>query len=189
MILPRGQGIPRGQKYRAGVKLTLPESDHNRALGMFQVTVQALTSEGHVSAQASWPCMLRWQSSALRLVRSALFLLPLLTGALEERQILKLPPLKSTEGTIPTSTIRVLLEPKAGLAPSLGLPELYGAEIELVSSPSGLTGFFRFWRLTLVVWALVLTVIGEVFFLLVCCRKALVPSFKGREGNGSGRES
>ncbi|CAH8373281.1 unnamed protein product [Eruca vesicaria subsp. sativa] len=54
------------------VLMTLPESEYNRNLGMFQVRVDFLSENGQVLATSRRPCMPRFRTEPIRLVQTFL---------------------------------------------------------------------------------------------------------------------
>ncbi|KAH7841704.1 hypothetical protein Vadar_033233 [Vaccinium darrowii] len=82
--------IPPKHKLQATVSLTLPESDYNKNLGIFQVRVDFLSASGKALASSRQPCMLRFKSEPLRLLLTFLKVVPLITGYSSEAQTLTL---------------------------------------------------------------------------------------------------
>eukprot|EP00271_Cylindrocystis_brebissonii_P010305 TRINITY_DN26476_c0_g1_i1.p1 TRINITY_DN26476_c0_g1~~TRINITY_DN26476_c0_g1_i1.p1 ORF type:complete len:581 (-),score=112.06 TRINITY_DN26476_c0_g1_i1:935-2677(-) len=167
--------VPRGQGYRVYLELALPESDHNRRLGMFQVSAESSAVTGEILASSSVPCMLRWRHRIVRTARLLIFAVPLLLGWHEEHQKMRLLLLKALEGQLPLAAVRIFLEPKAGLPPPLGLPELYSAKLRVESFQPGILGWLPFGLFTTTVWVLLLLLALELSCMLCCCRWALFP--------------
>eukprot|EP00250_Pteridium_aquilinum_P001331 c11541_g1_i1 orf=67-1965(-) len=124
-----------GPRYRCTVFLTLPESDYNRKLGVFQVTSELLSETGEILVKASKPCMLYFKSNTVHYVKSILMAIPLLSGAAFETQTLGLHLLDwHQEACSPSaSMLRIMLVPRAGRDVSNGLPELYKTEVQVDS--------------------------------------------------------
>ncbi|MCO5611585.1 hypothetical protein L7F22_065838 [Adiantum nelumboides] len=123
-------------RYRGTIFLTIPESNYNRNLGVFQVTSELLSDTGDVLSKASQPSMLHFKSNILHNVRSISLAIPLLAGVASETQTLRLPLLDWQQDMAfskHSSVLRISLVPRAGRGSSDGLPELYRAEIQIDS--------------------------------------------------------
>ncbi|KAH7282524.1 hypothetical protein KP509_35G034500 [Ceratopteris richardii] len=118
---------------RCTVMLTLPESDYNRKLGVFQLVAELLSETGDVLMKSSQPCLLHFKSTALQYVKSVCLAIPLLAGLTSEAQTLRVHLLKwkQDEFTATPTTLQISLVPRMGRSGTNGLPELYKAEIEL----------------------------------------------------------
>ncbi|KAI5075816.1 hypothetical protein GOP47_0009892 [Adiantum capillus-veneris] len=143
-IYPKSSNVSKGIKathmpsfrYHFTVFLTIPESDYNRNLGIFQVTSELSSETGDILSKASQPCMLHFKSNTLHYVKSICLAIPLLAGATSETQILSLPSLEWQQDVLsPThaSMLTISLVPRAGRGSRDGLPELYKAEIQVDS--------------------------------------------------------
>ncbi|CAH1440354.1 unnamed protein product [Lactuca virosa] len=108
--------IPHDHKLQATVSLTLPESYYNRNLGIFQVRVDFLSESGKFLATTTQLCMLHFKSPPIRLLTTFLKLAPLITGYSSESQTVEIKFREYTERKIPTSGVRVVLEPRAQFA-------------------------------------------------------------------------
>ncbi|XP_021894981.1 seipin-2-like [Carica papaya] len=69
--------IPYNHKLQLTVSLTVPESEYNRKLGVFQVRVEFLSANGKVTASSSFPCMLQFKSHAIRFAETIIRSVPL----------------------------------------------------------------------------------------------------------------
>ncbi|XXG77446.1 hypothetical protein AAC387_Pa08g1593 [Persea americana] len=125
--------IPANHQLQVAVSLILPESEYNRKIGVFQVRVEFLSSDGNVSSASSQPCMLRFTSLPIHFLETLLKSGPLLLGYSSESQILNLKMTGFREGTKPTACLRVILEQRAELKPGAGIPEIYSASLSLKS--------------------------------------------------------
>eukprot|EP00850_Spirogloea_muscicola_P016350 SM000132S26865 [mRNA] locus=s132:105346:108686:+ [translate_table: standard] len=171
--------IPKGQRFRVILNLQLPESRHNRNLGIFQIEAQLLALQGDVLASKSVPTMLRFRSWPVEYGRTFLMALPLLSGFWDDFQTLSLPILEHQEGRRPFVSVKIELAPKAGLPPAVGLPEIYEAEVSIETVLTGFARIFRYWKLTSLVWGLIAFVSLELTLLLTCCSRALFPKLWG----------
>ncbi|KAA8519599.1 hypothetical protein F0562_013956 [Nyssa sinensis] len=125
--------IPANHKLQVTVSLTLPESDYNRNLGVFQVRVDFLSANGKALSSSRRPCMLQFKSQPIRLLLTFLKLAPVVTGYLSESQTLTIKFKGFTEGDMPTACLRVIIEQRAEYWPASGIPEIYAASLTLES--------------------------------------------------------
>lgn len=181
--------IPLDHKLLATVSLNMPESDYNRNLGIFQVRVDYLSYNGKSLASKTRPCMLQFTSQPIRLLMTILKLAPLITGYLAESQILDIRFKGYTEREIPTSCLRVVLEPRAEFAKSGGVPEIYTAYLKLESQPPLLKRILWSWKATIFVWTSIVVFTMGLLFMLLCCTPVIIPWLKPRavpsNNNGS----
>ncbi|GMI85944.1 SEIPIN2 [Hibiscus trionum] len=181
--------IPLDHKLRLTVSLTLPESNYNRKLGMFQVRVDFLSVNGDTLSSSSHPCMLKFRSEPIRLLLTFFKLAPIVTGYLSETQTLNLKIRGLSEGVVPTSCLRVVLEQRAEHRPSAGIPELYDASLILESELPFIKRMIRNWKITIFIWVSLTLFMTELLFTLVCCRGLLIPRTRRRDGFGSSRST
>ncbi|KAG6556855.1 hypothetical protein Mapa_001802 [Marchantia paleacea] len=172
--------IPAGHYFHVNVLLTLPESEYNIRLGMFQVTAEMLSARNQVLMRQSKPCMLRFRSAPIRLFKTVFYSIPLLMGFSTETQKIEVTVLQAQEKLVPTASVRILLEPKAGYPQGGGLPELYEAELHLESALPWPKAIMRRWKWTFYVWNGVCLFLFEVAIILCCCRRVLLPGLGGR---------
>ncbi|OMO86363.1 Adipose-regulatory protein, Seipin [Corchorus capsularis] len=171
------------------VSLTLPESEYNRNLGMFQVRVDFLSFDGITLASSSHPCMLKFKSEPIRLLLTFFKAAPLITGYASEAQTLNLKIRGLHEGTVPTACLRVVLEQRAEFRPGAGIPELYDASVILESELPFLKRIIWSWRRTIFIWISMATFMMELLFTLVCCRPIIIPRTRARDGSFSSRSA
>ncbi|CAK7350359.1 unnamed protein product [Dovyalis caffra] len=119
--------IPPNHKLQVSVLLTLPESDYNRNLGVFQIRVDFLSADGKTLASKSHPCILKFKSEPIRILLTFLKIAPLVAGYISESQTLALKIKGFTEGYVPTSCLKVIIEQRAEYRPGAGIPEIYDA--------------------------------------------------------------
>ncbi|KAG1359402.1 seipin-2 [Cocos nucifera] len=175
--------VPPNHKLQLTISLTLPESDYNRKLGMFQVRAEFLSADGKVMAGSRQPCMLRFKSSHIHLIETFLKSGSLLAGYSSESQILRFKMTGFTEGSEPTVCIRVVLEQRAEYRPGAGIPEIYAASLKLESDLPLFKRLIWNWRRTVYIWISMWLFIMELLIFLVCCRPILVP--RSRPVSGS----
>ncbi|XP_023518199.1 seipin-2-like isoform X2 [Cucurbita pepo subsp. pepo] len=177
--------IPHHHHLQAIVSLTLPESEYNRNLGVFQVRVDFLSVSGDVLASSSHPCMLQFKSEPIRLLLTILKLAPLVTGYISESQTLNLKLKGLAEGNIPTACLRVTIEQRAEFSPGAGIPEIYDASLILESELPLFKRIIWYWRKTLYVWISMTSFMMQLLFMLVCCRPIILPRMRMRRRDGS----
>ncbi|MCD9637718.1 hypothetical protein HAX54_021156 [Datura stramonium] len=150
----------------------MPESDFNREIGVFQLVAEALSKEGLVMARSSHPCMLRFRSLPIRLMREFMMSVPLLLGLTAETQRIIVPMLKHKEGLPRTEAIRITMIPRAG---TLALPQLYQSDIILKSQPPWYKDLVYKWKWTFSVWASMYMYVTLLVILLSWCRPLVFP--------------
>ncbi|KAG4178302.1 hypothetical protein ERO13_A10G033300v2 [Gossypium hirsutum] len=175
--------IPMDHKLKVTVSLTLPESEYNRYLGMFQVRVDFLSVNGETLASSSRHCMLKFRSEPIRFLLTVFKIVPLITGYSSETQILNLKITGLHEGTVPTACLRVVLEQRAEFRSGAGIPELYDASLILDSELPFFKRMIWYWRRTIFIWLSMTLFTTEVLFTLVCCRPLLIPRTRMRDGS------
>ncbi|EFH55754.1 hypothetical protein ARALYDRAFT_482394, partial [Arabidopsis lyrata subsp. lyrata] len=158
------------------VSMTLPESEYNRILGMFQVRVDFLSASGEMLASSRRPCMVRFRSEPIRLVQTLLKIAPLVTGYVSEIQTLNLK-LKGLveKDIIPTACLKVMIEQRAEFRPGAGIPEIYDASLLLESKLPFFKRIIWNWRKTLFVWISMSLFIMELLCALVFFRPLIIP--------------
>ncbi|EOA27058.1 hypothetical protein CARUB_v10023153mg [Capsella rubella] len=158
------------------VSITLPESEYNRNLGMFQLRVDFLSASGQILASSRRPCMIRFRSEPIRLVQTLLKIAPLVTGYVSEIQTLNLN-LKGfvEKDIIPTACLKIMIEQRAEFRPGAGIPEIYDASLLLESELPFFKRIIWNWRRTLFVWISMILFIMELLFALVCFRPLIIP--------------
>ncbi|XP_038883173.1 seipin-2-like [Benincasa hispida] len=176
--------IPPHHQLQVIVSLTLPESEYNRNLGVFQVRVDFLSVSGNILASSSHPCMLQFKSEPIRLLLTILKLAPLVTGYISESQTLNIKLKGFTEGNIPTACLRVTIEQRAEFDPGAGIPEIYNASVILESELPLFKRIIWYWRKTIYVWISMTSFMMQLLFILVCCRPIILPRMRRRNGYG-----
>ncbi|KAL7617581.1 hypothetical protein Lser_V15G04090 [Lactuca serriola] len=170
--------IPHDHKLQATVSLTLPESYYNRNLGIFQVRVDFLSESGKFLATTTQLCMLHFKSPPIRLLTTFLKLAPLITGYSSESQTVEIKFREYTERKIPTSGVRVVLEPRAQFAKGGGLPEIYTAFLKLESQLPFFKRILWSWRITIFVWISIVVFTTLSFFAFLCCSPVFLPRLR-----------
>ncbi|KAI3456102.1 hypothetical protein Pfo_012765 [Paulownia fortunei] len=180
------RAIPPNHKLQVTVSLKLPESDYNQNLGIFQVRVDFLATDGKTLGSSRRPCMLQYRSQPIRLLLTFLKVAPILTGYTSETQNLKINFRDFAEGDMPTACLRVVIEQRAEFLPGAGIPEIYTASLTLESELPLLKKALCFWKKTLFVWISMTIFIMELVFALICCKPIIIPKIRLREATNRG---
>ncbi|GMJ14184.1 SEIPIN2 [Hibiscus trionum] len=178
--------VPPFRQLQVTVSLTLPESDYNRNLGMFQLRTDFLSVNGETLASSSHPCMMRFKSLPIRLLLTLFKAATLVTGFVFEIQTLNVKIRRLNEGPVPTACLKVVLEQQASHGPGAGIPELYGASLILESELPFIKRIIWYWKKTVFIWVSIVSFATELLFISVCCRCVLLPRTRKTDGS-SGR--
>ncbi|GER29145.1 seipin [Striga asiatica] len=162
-------------KLKLAVLLTLPESEYNRKLGVFQVRVETLSSNGKVVNWMSYPTMLRFKSQSIRAVETLFKSVHLITGMKSEVQNLKIVMGEFNEGHGAMSSFKVILEQRAEFQGGSGVPQIYGGYLEIESELSKLKRVLWNWRRTAFVWVGFGSFLSEVMVFLIFFRPVVLP--------------
>ncbi|XP_059308122.1 seipin-1 [Lycium ferocissimum] len=165
-------GVPVGHTMYVSLFLLMPESDFNRDIGVFQLVAEALSKDGLIMARSSHPCMLRFRSLPIRLMREFMMSVPLVLGLTAETQTITVPMLKHKEGLPRTEAIRITMIPRAG---TLALPQLYQSEIVLKSRPPWYKDLVYKWKWTFSIWTSMYIYVTLLVILLNWCRPLVFP--------------
>ncbi|KAL7102745.1 hypothetical protein ACP275_08G137200 [Erythranthe tilingii] len=185
----RSRVVPPNHKLKVTVSLTLPESEYNQNLGIFQVRVDFLAVDGKTLSSSRRPCMLQFKSQPIRLLLTLLKVAPILTGHTSETQKLKLNFRGFTERDNPTAFLKVVIEQRAQYLPGAGIPEIYDASVDMESELPLPKRILWFWKKTLFVWISMAIFTMELFFALLCCKPIIIPKIRLREANANGDAS
>ncbi|KAL5839251.1 hypothetical protein ACOSQ3_011959 [Xanthoceras sorbifolium] len=175
--------IPIGHKLQVTVILTLPESEYNRNLGVFQVRVDFLSANGKQLSSSSHPCMLRFKSEPIRLLLTFLKAAPVVAGYVSESQTMKVKLRGFVEGNVPTSCLKVIIEQRAEFWPGAGIPQIYDVSLILESELPLFKRIIWYWRKTIFIWVSMTLFIVQLAFMLICCRPVILPKARPREGS------
>ncbi|KAL6846703.1 hypothetical protein ACP4OV_024151 [Aristida adscensionis] len=174
-FVPVPRLVPPNQRMQLEVSLTLPESDYNRRLGVFQVKAEFLSADGKVISTKSQPCMLKFKSVHMHFIETFLRSVSLLSGYSSESQVIRLKMKGITEGLEPTTAVRIILEQRAEFGPGAGIPEIYAASLKLEAELPLFKRILWSWRWTLFVWSSMGFFVFELLVTLVCCRPCIFP--------------
>ncbi|XP_062018278.1 seipin-3-like isoform X1 [Rosa rugosa] len=181
--------IPYGHKLRMIVSLTVPDSEYNHRLGVFQVRVEFLSANGDVTASSSHPCMLQFKSRPIQYIQTFLRSTPLIAGLQSETQVLNIKINEHAEGLEPTTRLKVILEQRAEFHHGEGIPQSYAGSLLLESELPQLKRFVWCWRRTIFVWTSIGSFLAELVFILVFFRPMLVPRGRPEMSSGNTRRS
>lgn len=143
--------------------------------------VDFLSSNGKSLASATQPCRMQFKSWPIRLLLTVFKVIPLVTGYSLESQTLDIKFNGYTEREIPTSCVRVVLEPRAEFTKGGGVPEIYAAYLKLESQLPLLKRILWSWKATVFVWTGIMIFTMGLVFMLLCCVPIFVPSTRVRE--------
>ncbi|KDO77958.1 hypothetical protein CISIN_1g010745mg [Citrus sinensis] len=186
--LPWGLGprvIPIGHKLQVTVKLTLPESDYNRRLGIFQVRVEFLSGNGETLSSSSHRTMLKFKSEPVRHLLTFFKVASIVVGYVSETQTLNVKFRGFVERDVPTSCLKVMIEQRAEFQPGAGIPELYDTPLILESELPLFKRIIWYWKRTIFVWITMTLFMTQLFFALICCRPLILPRPRRREDPAS----
>nr|GMD93193.1 seipin-2-like isoform X2 [Ipomoea batatas] len=144
----------------------------------FQVRIDLLASNGLILASSRRPCMLYFKSLPIRLLSTFLKAVPLITGYSSESQDLDIEFKGFTEGDMPISCIRVIIEQRAEFHPGGGIPQLYSASLILESELPLHKRIIWYWKTTLFVWISMTLFTVELLFALLCCKPLIIPRIR-----------
>ncbi|KAJ6770026.1 BERNARDINELLI-SEIP CONGENITAL LIPODYSTROPHY 2-like protein BSCL2 PROTEIN [Salix purpurea] len=175
------RAIPPNHKLQVSVLLTLPESEYNRNLGVFQIRADFLSADGKTLASKSHPSILKFKSEPIRILLTFLKAAPLLAGYISESQTLALKIKGFTERDMPTSCVKVIIEQRAEYGPGAGIPEIYDASIVLESELPLLKRIIWCWKKTIFIWTGMVLFMMELLFALICCWSVIFPRARLRD--------
>ncbi|XP_052291701.1 seipin-2-like [Citrus sinensis] len=168
------RAIPYNHKLQLTVSLTVPESDYNRNLGVFQVRVEFPSANGKVTGSSSYPCMMKFKSQPIQFVETIIKRAPLIAGFQSESQILSIKMSEFTEGLEPTACLKVILEQRAEYLAGAGIPEIYAASLSLESELPQFKKIIWNWRRTIFVWISFMCFATELLIILAACRSMII---------------
>ncbi len=159
------------QRYFFEVTLTLPESEINKRLGMFMVTVDLRSSDKQLLASSKQSSMLPFESNMIAIFRRMLLLLPLSAGLLAETRtvtLLSFDNYVDISSKQPLSYVEVTLKVPnpASFSSTLQSIQIQGSKLRFGKEMSPLQEFFRSMR-----WPCAF--LGTTFFFMVYAYAAL----------------
>ncbi|XP_051120230.1 seipin-1-like [Andrographis paniculata] len=168
-----GAAVPVGQTLHVSLLLVMPESDYNIDVGIFQLSAELISVRGELVAKSSHPYMLKFRSFPIRLLRTFVMGVPLLLGLTSETQTAVFPILKHKETSYPrTDKVRITINPRAG---EPALPQLYEAQLVMVSRLPWMKALIYRWKWTLYVWTTLYIFVLFVMLLVVFLKPLVFP--------------
>ena len=140
-----------GQRYFFEVTLTLPESEINKQLGVFMLTVNLQSSDGLLLATSKQSSMLPYESKIVGVFRKLSLLLPLASGLLSETRTIDLLCFDNyvdanDEKSISTVEVRLGIPNPAVFPATLQTIQIQSAELRYGKEMTPVQLFFRNWR-------------------------------------------
>ncbi|KAL7457942.1 hypothetical protein ACHAWC_009460 [Mediolabrus comicus] len=160
-----------GQRYFFEVTLTLPESEINKRLGMFMVTVDLRSSDKQLLASSKQSSMLPFESNMIAIFRKLLLLLPISAGLLAETRTVTLLSFDnyvdiSSKQSLSYVEVTLKVPNPASFSSTLQSIQVQGSKLRFGKEMSALQEFFRSMR-----WPCAF--LGTTFFFMVYAYAAL----------------
>lgn len=111
-----------------------------------RVRVESLCGNGEVIRGSSYPTMLHFKSQPVGAIETLFKSVALITGLQSEVQTLKIVVGDISEGYEATAFLKVVLEKRAEFEGGSGVPQTYGASIEIASELPPLKKILWSWR-------------------------------------------
>ncbi|KAF5475312.1 hypothetical protein F2P56_007125 [Juglans regia] len=127
--------------------------------------------------------MLLFKSEPIRLLLTFLKIAPLVTGYVSESQTLNLKFRGFTEGEMPTTCLKIMIEQRAEYHAGAGIPEIYDASLILESELPLFRRIIWYWKKTLFIWMAMMSFMMQLLFTLVCCRPIIIPKARPRDSS------
>ncbi|KAJ6246575.1 hypothetical protein M0813_19242 [Anaeramoeba flamelloides] len=130
-----------GVKYTFSLDLIVPDSPRNQNAGVWMIETSVLNGN-IVTGSSKIPVILTYRSKGIRSVRSIIYGVPLIAGAMKESQHIPVDLLSNFREpkNTPTTGIRVQISNKE--------IEIYSAQLNINSNFTGLRYFCRYWFFT-----------------------------------------
>ncbi|CAO3571866.1 unnamed protein product [Mortierella alpina] len=156
-----GQFLRADQAYDISVNLLVPASKRNVEIGNFMVVVTLLRADGRVVRSSSRPAILTYQSTPLKLMRTAWKAVPLVLEWSKEDQVIKVPLIENfvEDSSNPVTSARI----------SISTPELqvYRSTIHIDAHFQGLRYFMYYWKVTTALVFMGVFVFWEIIFSII----------------------
>ncbi|KAF9571322.1 Berardinelli-Seip congenital lipodystrophy 2 (seipin) [Mortierella alpina] len=156
-----GQFLRADQAYDISVNLLVPASERNVEIGNFMVVVTLLRADGKVVRSSSRPAILTYQSTPLKLMRTAWKAVPLVLEWSKEDQVIKVPLIENF--------VEDSLNPVTSALVSISTPELqvYRSTIHIDAHFQGLRYFMYYWKFTTALVFMGVFVFWEIIFSII----------------------
>jgi len=118
------------QEFEVEIEFTVPESEYNADVGMFQVHTKMLTPNGKTLHESSRPGVLKYTSREVRWLKTIVWWPLYAFGFIEEQQNVHVMAVKKyrEDRETPFTNIEVTMKPHAG---STKLPQIYEARVRI----------------------------------------------------------
>lgn len=172
------KGIPNDHTLKLTVSLTMPESDYNRNLGVFQVRVDLLSSNGRTTSSLSHPGMLRFKSKPIHYVETFLKSAFIIAGFHSQSQSLKIKMRNSANGNEPISCLKVIIEQRAKYGPGAGIPEIYSASLDIESDLPPYKNIIWSWRRIIFIMASITSFFIELIIVFIISIRIIIRKWR-----------
>ncbi|KAG0276286.1 Berardinelli-Seip congenital lipodystrophy 2 (seipin) [Linnemannia exigua] len=149
------------QAYDISMKLVVPTSSSNVALGNFMVMVQLIGANGHVIITSSRPAIITYESSLLRLLRTIWRAIPLVLRWTRESQTIRLPLIESFVESSLNPVTKALIE-----ISNPGL-QIYRTTLHIDAHFQGLRYFMYYYRVTTALIFMTVFIFWEIVFCIL----------------------
>ncbi|KAG9321513.1 hypothetical protein KVV02_001946 [Mortierella alpina] len=156
-----GQFLRADQAYDISVNLLVPASERNVEIGNFMVVVTLLRADGKVVRSSSRPAILTYQSTPLKLMRTAWKAVPLVLEWSKEDQVIKVPLIENF--------VEDSFNPVTSALVSISTPELqvYRSTIHIDAHFQGLRYFMYYWKVPTALVFMGVFVFWEIIFSII----------------------
>ncbi|KAF9295320.1 hypothetical protein BGZ88_002344 [Linnemannia elongata] len=149
------------QAYDISMKLVMPTSSSNVALGNFMVMVQFVGADGNVIVTSSRPAIITYESLLLRLIRTIWRAVPLVLRWTRESQTIRLPLIENFVESASNPVTRALIE-----ISNPGL-QIYRATLHIDAHFQGLRYFMYYYRVSTALIFMTIFVFWEIIFCIM----------------------
>ncbi|KAK3832744.1 MAG: putative adipose-regulatory protein-domain-containing protein [Linnemannia elongata] len=149
------------QAYDISMKLVMPTSSSNVALGNFMVMVQLVGADGKVIVTSSRPAIITYESLLLRLIRTIWRAVPLVLRWTRESQTIRLPLIENFVESSSNPVTRALIE-----ISNPGL-QIYRTTLHIDAHFQGLRYFMYYYRISTALIFMTIFVFWEIIFCIL----------------------
>ncbi|KAF9128345.1 Berardinelli-Seip congenital lipodystrophy 2 (seipin) [Mortierella sp. 14UC] len=143
------------------MKLVMPTSPSNVALGNFMVMVQLIGANGHVIFTSSRPAIVTYESLLLRLLRTVWRAIPLVLRWTRESQTIRLPLIENFIESSSNPVTKALIEISN---PNL---QIYRTSLHIDAHFQGLRYFMYYYRVTTALIFMTVFIFWEIIFCIL----------------------
>ncbi|KAF9911973.1 Berardinelli-Seip congenital lipodystrophy 2 (seipin) [Linnemannia zychae] len=149
------------QAYDVSMKLVMPTSSSNVALGNFMVMVQLIGANGHVIITSSRSAIVTYESLLLRLLRTVWRAIPLVLRWTRESQTIRLPLIENFVESSSNPVAMALIEISN---PNL---QIYRTSLHIDAHFQGLRYFMYYYRVTTALIFMTAFIFWEIIFCIL----------------------